>query len=61
MVHSPLLKHTPQVGAEQAAFIRGVLGSGQNRSFLVWGLGYDSVYWDAATKGRVVFLENNQE
>jgi len=30
-------------------------------NFLVWGLGNDSEFWKQATKGRVVFIEDNKQ
>jgi Polysaccharide biosynthesis len=41
---------------EQVQSILNVLPPDGN--LLVWGLGYDSPFWDRATKGRVIFLED---
>jgi Polysaccharide biosynthesis len=30
----------------------------ENGNLLVWGLGYDSIYWNTVTTGKVVFLED---
>ena len=30
----------------------------ENGNLLIWGLGYDSIYWNTVTTGRVVFLED---
>ena len=30
----------------------------ENGNLLVWGLGYDSIYWNTVTTGTVVFLED---
>ena len=49
-------KEQVQMCWEQVQYILSHLPEDGN--LLIWGLGYDSIYWNTVTTGRVVFLED---